>query len=504
MSAKLTVRLEPLGIVLKSNPGTPLMDILHAYGIEFPCGGKGTCHNCRVRILSGNVDSDPLYKGVLQAEGMDSSWRLACKSSIDQDVTLEVAQQDALMLADNTSFPFEPSHGYGLAIDLGTSTIVMQLVNLANGHILDVAASPNPQIRYGADIISRITYALDPAGLDMLCRLIREHLGKMIYGIIKHNTRIPRNIIIVGNTVMHHLFAGIDVRSLSFFPFETSKGGKRKYRANDVGWDLPLETAISFMPALGSFVGSDILAGILATGMDTSEELMALIDLGTNGEIVVGNRDLMLTASTAAGPAFEGTHISQGMRAVTGAISGVYLSNSRVEFHVIGNEKPQGICGSGLIDAVSVFLHQGKINETGQILSGESGITITEGIKLTQKDIYEYILAKSAIASGIHILLSILGKSGHDIKKIFIAGGFGYFITVSNAIVTGLIEFPEEKIVKSGNTALIGAKMLLFLEEDYEKSIISRIRHVSLETYAGFQDIFIRKMNLDKKHSVDD
>jgi uncharacterized 2Fe-2S/4Fe-4S cluster protein (DUF4445 family) len=496
MSKKYTVRLEPLGKVLKANPGTPLMDILDEYGIEFPCGGKGSCHKCKIRILDGNIKTDHAYEGVLQAEGMDSAWSLTCKGSINQNVTIEIAQQDAFILADSTAFPFEPSDGYGLAVDLGTSTIVMQLINLSSGHIMDVYASLNPQSRFGADIISRITHALHQPGLEILCRLIREHLWKLIHRILERNRVVPRKIILVGNTVMHHLFAGIDVRSLAFFPFKTSEGGKRLFRASELGWDLPRETAIIFMPTLGSFVGSDILAGILATGIDTSEDLIALIDLGTNGEIVVGNRDLMLTASTAAGPAFEGTNISQGMRATNGAISRVILSDSKVEFHVIGNEKPRGICGSGLIDAVSVFLHTGQINVTGQIVSGESSLAITETVNLTQKDIYEYILAKSAIASGIHILLSMLGKSNHDISKVFIAGGFGHFITISNAIFTGLLEFPENKIVKAGNTALIGTKMLLFRKDNHEKSVVERIRHVSLESDTDFQDVLVRKMIL--------
>jgi uncharacterized 2Fe-2S/4Fe-4S cluster protein (DUF4445 family) len=496
MSKKHTVKLEPLGKVLKINTGTPLMDILHEYGIEFPCSGKGSCHNCKIRILDGNIDTDPAYEGVLQAKGMDSAWRLACKGSINQDVTLEIAQQETLILADNTSFPFEPSEGYGLAVDLGTSTIVMQLINLSNGHVMDAVASLNPQIRFGADIMSRISYALNRPGLEILCRLIREHLWKLIHSIVERNRMAPRKIIMVGNTVMHHLFAGIDVRSLASFPFETSEGGEIQFRADELEWDLPGQTEIIFMPTLGSFVGSDILAGILATGMDTSENLMALIDLGTNGEIVVGNRDLMLTASTAAGPAFEGTNISQGMRATTGAISKVFLRNNRIEFHVIGNDKPRGICGSGLIDAISVFLQTGQINAAGQILSGEFSVPVTDYVRLTQKDVYEYILAKAAIASGMHILLSILGKSGHDLEKIFIAGGFGHFITLSNAIFTGLLEFPEDKITKAGNTALTGAKMLLFRKDKYENIVADAIRHVSLESNAEFQDVFIRKMNL--------
>ena len=504
MPEKHTIRLEPLGKTLKTFPGTPLMDILHEYGIDFPCGGKGTCHNCKVRIIDGGLDTDSDAKRILQEKGLDPAWRLSCKSRVNQDVTLEISRLETVILADSTPFSFKPAIGYGLAVDLGTTTIVIQLVNLSDGHVLDADTAINVQSRYGADIMSRITYALNPSGLEKLCRLIRDQLWELIQGIIKRHNIVPCKIVIVGNTVMHHLFSKIDVSSLAYFPFETSEGGKKLFKASDLCWALPDETDIIFMPSLGSFVGSDTLAGILATGIDKSKDLIALIDLGTNGEIVVGNRDLILAASTAAGPAFEGTHISQGMRATTGAISSVFLKDKKLEYHVIGNDLPRGICGSGIIDAVSVFLKTGQISVTGQITSDETDVLVTGSVKLTQKDIYEYMLAKAAIASGMYILLNIHGKLYADIKRVYIAGGFGYFITISNAIASGLLEFPEEQIVKAGNTALIGAKMLLFCEDKYEADILKKTRHISLESNAEFQDIFMQKMMLKRSDSSED
>ncbi|MBN1414000.1 MAG: DUF4445 domain-containing protein [Bacteroidales bacterium] len=499
MKNKHTVRLEPLGKILKINPGTPLMDVLHEFGVEFPCGGKGSCLNCRVRILEGDLDTPKKYIDILQQNGYDSTWRLACKSKVRNDVILEIAQLNTLILADNTFFSFTPADGFGIAIDLGTTTVVLQLINLSNGHVMDAVTAVNVQGRYGSDIISRIAYARNRAGLKKLCQLIRKQLWNLIQGVIKQHDLIPRKVVMVGNTVMHHIFSGIDVGSLACFPFETRDGGKKMFRASELGWELPDDTRITFMPSVGSFVGSDILAGILATGINTSIEPMALIDLGTNGEVVVGNRDLILTASTAAGPAFEGTHISQGMRAANGAISSVFLRDDKLEFHVIGNEKPHGICGSGLIDAVSAFQRMGQIDEVGQITTGESCIEIAAPVKLTQKDIHEFILAKAAVAAGIQILLNRIEKSFVDLKRVFIAGGFGHFVTVSNAISTGLLEFNDEQVVKAGNTALIGAKMLLFREDDLEAEVLKKTRHISLETDKNFQDVFIGKMMLQKK-----
>jgi uncharacterized 2Fe-2S/4Fe-4S cluster protein (DUF4445 family) len=334
--------------------------------------------------------------------------------------------------------------------------------------------------------------------LEELSRLIREELWQIIHGMIAKHGTVPRKIVMVGNTVMHHLFSGIDVDSLSHFPFSSREGEKMSYLASELGWTLPDQSEIVFMPVIGGFIGSDTLAGILATGMAASDDLTVFIDLGTNGEIAVGNRVCILVASTSAGPAFEGMQISQGMRATAGAVSSVFPDGKKLGIHVIGNAIPRGICGSGLIDAVAVMKAAGHISEFGQILSRHGKISITRSIKLTQKDIYEFVLAKAAIASGVDILLSLLKRSYRDVKKVFVAGGFGQFISVSNAIEVGLLEFPEEIIIKAGNTALIGAKMLLFMEKDAEARILGITHQIPLESQPEFQDIYIQKMTIKK------
>ena len=498
MSGKHTIRLEPQGKILKAASGTPVMDLLPEYGIEFPCGGKGTCLNCKIRILGGELETSAKYKALLQQKGLDSEWRLACKSFISQDVTLEVFPYGDLILADNSPFAFAPSSGYGIAIDLGTTTLVMHLVDMATGRVLDAVTVINKQSQYGADIMSRISYALSPAGLAKLSRLIREQTGQIIQGMVVRNGCVPRKIFMVGNTVMHYLFSGTDVYSLSQFPFTTKERARKSFEADALGWALPEATEIVFQPIIGGFVGSDVVAGIMATGMDTSDDLTVFIDLGTNGEIAVGNRDRIMVASTAAGPAFEGMQISQGMRAVAGAVSSVFPVGNKLGVHVIGNVSPRGICGSGLIDAVAVLKAAGKISESGQLLSHQADIAITRNLKLTQKDIYEFVLAKAAITSGIHILLTLLKKSHRDVKKVFIAGGFGYFITVSHAVEVGLLEFTEEQIIKAGNTALIGTKMLLFTEENRVEDILNKTHPIPLESQPEFQDVFVQKMTLKK------
>jgi len=226
------------------------------------------------------------------------------------------------------------------------------------------------------------------------------------------------------------------------------------------------------------------------------DDYTALIDLGTNGEIVVGNKNHIVCASTAAGPAFEGSNISMGMRAVTGAISSLELTNGIIESKVIGNTDPKGICGSGLIDAVAILRKLDRIGMFGEINSGEQFVPLSAGVGLSQKDINEFLLAKAAIAAGLSILTKNLGIQIAELREIYIAGGFGSYINLENIVLTGMIELPAEKIHKMGNTALIGAKMFLFAEYGITDEILKKTRHISLEGDAGFQDIYVDKMLL--------
>ncbi|MQY80459.1 MAG: DUF4445 domain-containing protein [Bacteroidetes bacterium] len=494
MIRKATVKLEPLGIELKIISGTPLIDILHEYGVEFPCGGKGICGRCRVKVPEGNLAHTKNHRKKLTELGLSEDFHLACLSAVSGDVTLDVEQYKTFILADNTNFEFTPREGYGIAIDLGTTTIVVQLLDLSNGKVINVKTEVNPQARFGADIISRIAFALNNQGQEKLQKLIRKTISRLIHSIKKENDASVNKVVIVGNAVMQHLFCGIDPTPLSVYPFESVKKEFYFFSPEELDLQINAFAKIVFLPSIGSFVGSDILAGIMAAKIHQSEKFLALIDLGTNGEIVVGNKDNILCASTAAGPAFEGTNISMGMRATSGAISSMWLDKDQMKFHVIGNEQPRGICGSGLIDAVSVFLKNGLIDKSGKINENKKELMVGKPVFLTQKDIREFQLAKGAIATGIDILIRKLNINFKDIEKVFIAGAFGNYINISNTQYLGLLEFPEEKIVKLGNSALIGAKMALFLDDKCCEDILNISEHVSLETATDFQDVFIEKM----------
>jgi uncharacterized 2Fe-2S/4Fe-4S cluster protein (DUF4445 family) len=490
---KHNINLQPLGKVVQVNDQTPLMDVLHEFGIEFPCGGKGTCGKCKVRLLDGEIEISDIHQRKIEKLGLSSEWRLACYSNCTSDITLEVEQFNHLILADESYFDFVPQKGFGVAVDLGTTTLVAQLIDLSTAKVLAVETMLNPQAKYGADLISRIQACIDGNAAEMT-REIRSCIGKMIKLLLRKQAVVIQRIVIVGNTVMQLIFSNCDVTPLAQYPFLTTNLGMKLFSAEELGWRFLVINNVLFYPSIGSFVGSDILAGIVATGLHTKKKYTALIDLGTNGEIVVGNKQQIVCASTAAGPAFEGTNISMGMRAVTGAISSVKIEDNKITANVIGNVAPKGICGSALVDAVAVFRELDLIGVFGEINSDKDSLIVAGNIKLTQKDINEFQLAKAAISAGLEILCNTLSIQLTDIHEVYIAGGFGNYINIQHLIQTGIIELPEVRIHKMGNTALIGAKMFLFSNSPMTFKILSRTRHINLESDPNFQNIYVDKM----------
>jgi uncharacterized 2Fe-2S/4Fe-4S cluster protein (DUF4445 family) len=488
------ITLYPLEKELWVNNDTPLIDVLHQYGIEFPCGGKGTCGKCKVNVLEGNIDVTDFHQQKLQQLNLTGEWRLACLSKCTSNLIIEIDQFNQIILADESEFNFCSQDGYGVAVDLGTTTLVAQLISLSTAKVIAVETMLNPQVRFGSDVISRIQHGID-GHLAEMSEMIRMAIGSMVAKMLKRQPVEIKRMIIVGNTTMQFIFCGDNITSLSAYPFQVETNNKpKKFNASELGWPFHVEEFVYYYPLIGSFVGSDILAGIAATELHKKEKYTALIDLGTNAEIVVGNRDRIVCASTAAGPAFEGTNISMGMQAITGAISSVKLEDNQIKVNVIGNAKAKGICGSGLIDVVAIFRQINLIGNFGEILSGDESISLTKTVLITQKDIYEFILAKAAIAAGLTILSESLSISLSDIYEIYLAGGFGNYINIDHLISTGMIDSDQEKIHKMGNTALIGAKMFLFLGMDLVNDILSKTNHVQLETIPAFQDIYVEKM----------
>jgi uncharacterized 2Fe-2S/4Fe-4S cluster protein (DUF4445 family) len=497
VSNSVHIELLPLGKTLTVERGTLLQDVLFAQGVEFPCGGRGRCKGCKIKLLEGFLPVTGEEEQKLTRAEIAGGWRLACRGQATGDLKIELAQWEAAILADESVFAFRPQEGWGVAVDLGTTTIVAQLLDLRTGHVLAVQTALNSQAQHGADIMSRIEFAF-AGGLKELVRLIREQIGSMITELIASTGGGGdlKNVVVVGNTVMHHLFCGISVEPLSHYPFETENDGLHIFPAADLGWHFSSNPPVRFLPCLGGFVGSDLLAGILATKLHEAEAPVALIDLGTNGEIVIGNREKILCASTAAGPAFEGARISMGMRAATGAISEVHVEQGRLRFHVLGNVPPRGICGSGLVDVVASGLDLGLVLPAGKLAANREWM-LEAPVSLTQWDIRELQLAKGAIAAGVRILVRHWGTRMEDIARVYLAGAFGNYIRRSSARRIGLIDFPAEKIQAAGNTALLGAKLALFSLDEQDGSyseLRKKIRHISLNEDPGFHEIYVEQM----------
>ncbi len=498
MKDTVTIELFPLGKTVVVDRFTPLRDVLFAFGVEFPCGGRGRCKACRIRILEGATPPSDKQAAILSPDELAKGWRLACRLNACNDLKLEVHQWESPVLSDDSVFRFEPEHGLGIAVDLGTTTLVAQLVDLSTGRVLAVQTGLNPQAAHGSDIMSRVQYGLDDTGLAKLSLMIRGGIGGLLSGLFAG--REPGDvaeITIVGNTVMHHLFCGIDVRPLAFFPFEPEETGERIFHCAELGWKIPGEPRVRFLSCIGGFVGSDILGGILAVNMHDSRDLTGLIDLGTNGEVVFGNAERIICASTAAGPAFEGARIGMGMRAATGAVAEVLKTGGGVACRTLGGGVPRGICGSGLVDAVAVGLDIGLIKGNGRMAGGMRDWVLCPPVSLCQNDISELQLAKAAIAAAARLLLRRLGATPSDVSRLFLAGAFGNYVDRGSARRIGLIEFEEGKVKPAGNTALLGAKLALFGGESGSRrmeSLRAGVEHAPLASDPDFQDVFVECM----------
>ena len=485
MSDSIAVELTPLGVRLDAPRGTLLRDLLAAHGVEFPCGGDGTCGGCRVRVIEGALPVTADDERSLSADEIAAGWRLACRARASHALRLEGGQWAPSVLTDSAPMRGSGETGLGIAIDLGTTTIAAQLVDLATAEVLAVRTALNPQAAHGSDVMSRVRFALTDDGLTAM---IRQFAGSMIAELAAGRAAQIARVVLVGNTVMHHLFAGLTVEPLSHVPFEPSDGREQVFTPGQLGWPLPDHCCVRFLRCLGGFVGSDILGGILATGMPLADRLTALIDLGTNGEIALGDRHGILCASTAAGPAFEAAGIGAGMRATTGAIWRVAARDGVFECTVIGGVAPRGICGSGVIDAVSAGLEAGVILPSGRLANGAHEFALAAPVVLTQADIRELQFAKAAIASGLRILLGRLGATFGDIDRVWLAGAFGNYMRVRSALRLGLLEVPEERVTAAGNTALRGAKLVL-LSRCADAGV--PISHLGLASDPAFQDTFV-------------
>lgn len=475
-------------VEIRPEDARELRDILFDEGVEFPCGGESLCGGCRIRVLEGNVPITSEMRAALPDRELAEGWRLGCRAQRVGRVRLAVGQWSADVLSDEARVPFEPAAGWGAVIDLGTTTLVVQLVNRLNGEVEGVRTALNPQARHGSDIMTRIQFDLERPGV--LTGLIRESLGTMLEDLSAGRTL--EEVLLVGNTVMHHLFCGFSVEPLSCVPFRSPALASCRIDARTLDWNAPVRGAVDFIGCAGGFVGSDLLAGLLAVGFLESDGDQVLIDLGTNGEIAAGNRLGIRCASTAAGPAFEAGRIARGMRAATGAIDRVEVRDGALLARVIGGGEPAGICGSGLVDAIAAALELGLVDARGRIQAAGKRIQIAGDVALTQADIRELQLAKGAVAAGLSLLAEPHAQSFH------LAGAFGNYMRADSARRIGLLPGWAPTVHAAGNTALRGARMLLLAPSRrtaWLQAFSSIVTHVELHAEPHFEDLFVESLS---------
>ena len=599
------IRFLPDGLEANVLPGDTLLAAARRAGLALvsPCGGRGGCGKCLVRLAEGTLDPTDLERDALSPEQLDAGWRLACQARArDKNLTVEVpaasrdrglevlgAESDeeaeasaidpavrrrvvdvpaptlegpcsdlacftrAAELADAeisldlvraltdalraeggrvTVTTQETTEGrarvidiapgdskgplLGACFDLGTTTVAGELHDLATGKRLALASAANPQSAHGDDVISRIEYAMsgEAAQRELAAEaggVIGALLDEMLAGAGLPDTRVAE-VVVAGNTAMTHLACRLDPASLAVSPFVPVLTNAINWPAAEFA--LARAERVLFLPCVSAYLGGDLVAGLLATGLARAEGPALLVDVGTNGEIALAFDGCLVAASTAAGPAFEGARLSCGMRASAGAVSEVKLKNGDLAVATIGGAPPMGLCGTGLLDAVAALLACGLAESTGALalpdslpgalrarrvdrdddpamrLAGEGKKTVT----LTQRDLREFQLAKGAIRAGVEILLAECGLEACSLGRVVLAGAFGTYLDRASALATGLLpeKLEPHRIEFAGNTALRGARRYL-LERGAraEAARLAReVRSVELSARADFRDAF--------------
>jgi uncharacterized 2Fe-2S/4Fe-4S cluster protein (DUF4445 family) len=418
---------------------------------------------------------------------------------------------------------------YGIAFDLGTTTVVATLLDLSTGTPMAVASMLSKQQPFGADVITRISAVMmDPATLERLTRLAHESLNELAAEVCKQAGVDPADVLEVamaGNATMTHLALGIDPEPLGVAPFIMSTRLFPEVLAADIGVAVHPRARAVIFPSFGAYVGGDITAGLLASGMDRDARTRLFVDIGTNCEIVLGNREWLLGTAAPAGPAFEGAAIRCGMRAADGAIEVVSMTPDGLELKVIGDAPPAGLCGSGLVDAVAGLVRLGLLDRSGRLIPEQDAAAIAPGlaarltqlgaervfvlhwlgepgdvsqsIYLSQRDVRELQFAKAAIATGWDILLEEAGLAPGDIQQVLLAGSFGSYLSPTNAIRLGLVpRLPALRVVSAGNVAGEGAKMALLSmrERAGALALLEEVRYVELSDRADFNDRFVEQL----------
>lgn len=613
---------KPMGKAVEVEKGTNLMDAVRKAGIflDAPCGGKGLCGKCRVKVIEGEHRYQPSH--LISRQEEESGIRLACLTTVEGDMTVELAQtvsagdiiveditsdttkksrvKKAVHVLRNSGIRIQNSFRtvemkikeptlddnipdferiirelnplmeskrpncsvellrkiprvireaafdvnlvlredeknyeimditvqkgrkiYGLCVDIGTTTVAACLVDLYTGEIEASANSGNLQMQYGADVISRIIHSTKPGGLERLHdAIVQGTVNKLIERMMEKRDCRPEDIVcsvFAGNTTMTHLFLGVPAENIRLEPYIPVFRNSPVFRAKDIALDINPNAPVYVLPNVASYVGGDIVSGVLASGLWNSDEVTLFIDLGTNGELVLGNREWMVACACSAGPAFEGGDISCGMRAAPGAIDGVKIHEKTFipSIHTVANAKPAGICGSGIIDLIAQMFFSGIIDGKGKIKQSSNSCRIRfnqaagcyeyllvpakdtvngRDIVINEIDIDNFLRAKGAVYSGIRTLLNSVGLSMEDIKKVIVAGGIGQNLDIENSVQIGLLpDIDRARFEFIGNSSLTGAYLCLISDEARQKArqIADLITYIELSADPTYMEEFV-------------
>jgi uncharacterized 2Fe-2S/4Fe-4S cluster protein (DUF4445 family) len=540
--SRFKVRFLPFDVTVVVARGTSLLDAVTQAGlpIKAGCGGGGTCGDCLLRIESGSCQVRP--SAAISENLRTQGHVLACLAEVTDNLTVHLPQFQELSIQSITDSTFFREHRdevsgccgpitlpeivadvipsasdkniFGIACDVGTTTVVVQLVDLRTGKVLSTASGYNHQLKCGEDIISRIHYAQNPERLLELNNLIIATINRLIQRCLESIHGIFLDIYFAsmsGNTTMTYLLLNMDPRDIQKDPYASAPNRTRFRTSRELGLKMNPEAVVLCAPLVGSYVGGDITAGLLCTPLLRDAEKVSLfIDVGTNGELVMGNKDWMVTCACSAGPAFEGGGTKCGMLAASGAIERIQLTKGNIEYRVLGNGKPRGVCGSGLVDLLSALFVHGYVDRSGKLNKEKAGSRIVDtergegflieeaarcywekDLVLTENDIANLIRTKGAVFSACSLLLKNVGLSFKDLDAVYVAGGFGQYLNIENAVCIGLFpDLSRDRFHYLGNSSLLGAFLVLLSDKnrDLVNETAGKMTYIELNTEPDYMN----------------
>ncbi len=518
------------GPEIPCNKGDNLLKVLLSAGLilENPCNGKGTCGKCRVRILSGDFSPVSVTElRHLKAEELAAGIRLSCLTEILGDGEVELPRKEGRLevltggvLPD---FQRDELEGYGVAVDIGTTTLALNLVDRKNGRELANASAINPQKQFGLDVLTRISYELEQGdeGIKQLQSVIIVTINNLLEGLCREAS-LPkseiREIVVAANCAMTHMLLGVDARSLGKAPYQPVFTEGKELLASDIGLQAAPHTKLYCLPQVSAYIGGDIVAGVCACQLAERKERTLFIDIGTNGEIVLAHEGELLSCSCAAGPALEGMNISCGVRAAEGAVEDVSITKEGIILKTIGGKAPTGLCGSGILAAVRELVKGGFVKKSGAFVSldqaPQEGILRLDGSKreavlsadpeiiVTKNDLRQVQLAKGAILSGFRVLLREAGIAMEELDSVIIAGQFGSHLPVESLVGIGLLpQAVEQKLRYVGNSSKTGAMMALLSQSKRQEmeQLARQIQYIELAETRDYERVFATAMVLERQ-----